>query len=92
MVTNAAIILQTENLTKKNQWFDEECRNVIKERNVLRMYILQDSTAENIEEYSKARSLTNKTPREKKRLSEKKKIDVIEAYKINPRLFFKKFK
>lgn len=65
---------------------------MIKERNVLRMYILQDSTAENIEEYSKARSLTNKTPREKKRLSEKKKIDVIEAYKINPRLFFKKFK
>jgi len=50
-------------------------------------YDHRTSSKANIEEYSKARSLTNKTLRRKKRLNEKKEIEEIEAYKINPRLF-----
>lgn len=54
--------------------------------------MLQDGTEEIIQAFKEARNLANRTVRRQKRLAEKKAIEDIEIYKMNPRLFFKQCK
>lgn len=52
--------------------------------------MMLNPTPENVNDYSKFRTLANKVIRQLKRAMEKKVIEDIELYKKEPRLFFKK--
>jgi len=91
-VNEAAENLQVLGLKKNNKWFNIECHEVIRERDLCRIKMLKNTTQENIQAYLNARSQASKILRQSKRLAEKKLIEDIEIYKRNPRLFFEKCK
>jgi hypothetical protein len=62
---------------KKEEWFDEECATYIREKNKLRLKMLQKETRSNYEEYQEWRRKTNRVCKRKKRGNVKKKLEVI---------------
>jgi len=52
----------------------------------------QDPTNDNVEKYKRLRNAANKIIRLQKKISENRKLEGIEMYKKDPKLFFEKFK
>ncbi|XP_060861781.1 craniofacial development protein 2-like [Metopolophium dirhodum] len=59
-VNETAENLQVLGLKKNNKWFNTECHEVIRERNLCRINTLQNATQENIHAYQNARSQATK--------------------------------
>jgi len=91
-VNEAAENLQVSGSKKNNKWFNNECHEAVRKRNLCRINMLQNDTQENKQEYQKARSHVSKILRQNKRAAEKKLIVDIEVFKKEPRLFFEKCK
>lgn len=89
-VTKAAENLRMKSKGKNNSWFNKECQKAVDKRQVTRQIMLQDPNRNNIDNYTRARTLANKIIRQQKRLSEKKALEEMETYRMNPRMFFKK--
>lgn len=49
------------------EWFDDECRNVIEEKNKDRQIFLQKGTRLSLEKYKHSRKSANKTIKKKKK-------------------------
>jgi hypothetical protein len=65
---------------KRNEdWFDEECRTAIQEKNNMRKIMLQKKTSSSKETYRKHRRRANKICRERKREMLKRQIESIEV-------------
>lgn len=52
-VNEVASLLQEKNRKLKKHWFNKACQDAIKNRNICRLYMLQDETTENIQPYKK---------------------------------------
>lgn len=57
---------------KKNLWFNSECQDTISKRGLARINKMQNLTPENIDNFSKLRTLANKVIRQQKFTIEKK--------------------
>jgi hypothetical protein len=64
--------------TQRNDWYDDECKQVIEERNTARLEMLNRTRA-NVSDYEEKRRLANRECRRKKRAREKEKVKEIEA-------------
>jgi hypothetical protein len=88
-------IAETLRVTKgksKNHWFDNECRDAIKNRKAARVKMIQNPSTSNLQEYAEFRARSNRIIRQKKRASEKNALNDIESYKKDPKMFFEKCK
>ena len=81
-----AVIVEAakESLGEKNgkrneEWFDEECRTAIQEKNNMRKIMLQSMTRSSKETYREDRRRENKICRESKREMLKRQIESIEV-------------
>ena len=69
-----------EKIGKRNEeWFDEECREVIKQKNTDRLQMLQKKTRLASEKYKESRKKATKIIRNKKKVYIKKEIETIET-------------
>jgi len=69
-----------EKKRKRNEeWFDEECRMAIQEKNNMRIIMLQGMSKSSKETYREHRRRANKICREKKREMLKRQIEIIEV-------------
>lgn len=69
-----------EKIGKRNEeWFDEECREVIKQKNTDRLQMLQKKTRLASEKYKESRKKATKIIRNKKKAYIKKEIETIET-------------
>jgi hypothetical protein len=64
---------------RNEEWFDEECRTAMQEKNNMRKIMLQRMTRSNKETYREHRKIANKTCLEKKRELLKRQIGSIEV-------------
>lgn len=60
------------NYNKRNSWFNIECMEAVKKRNVAQMRVIDYPTKENQSKYKQCKEVANKTIRRGKRLSSKK--------------------
>lgn len=87
----ASVPWNAEAMQGNKNWFDEECRRVIENKNKARLQMLQDETGDRVARYIEQRKKCKKLLRKKKRefdeqvvikLEEKfRKKDVRELYK-----------
>jgi hypothetical protein len=63
----ATEIITTKQVIQRNAWWDEECRDAIKQKNKAREKCLQRRTRSNQENYEQKRKITNKICRQKKK-------------------------
>jgi len=91
-LTKAAERLRVGKTRRKNHWFNHECQKAIKKRQEARTIMTQDPTNDNVENYIRLRNVANKLIKLHNRISEKKKLEEMEIYKEDPKLFFEKFK
>ncbi|XP_039298026.1 uncharacterized protein LOC120354685 [Nilaparvata lugens] len=70
---------------KRNEgWYDNECREAIREKNEARSRMIQRETRRNYEDYKEKRRIANRTCRTKKREALNKQLEEIESlYKQN---------
>ncbi|KAL4154352.1 hypothetical protein QTP88_000231 [Uroleucon formosanum] len=88
----AAETLRDTKGKSKNHWFDNECRDAIKNRKAARVKMIQNPSISNLQEYAEFRARSNRIIRQKKRASEKNALNDIESYKKDPKMFFEKCK
>ena len=68
----------------RNEWFDEECKEILEEQSNTRLKMLQRKTRSNIETYKEARREARKICRRKKKHYEEEKLkELQEKYKNN---------
>ncbi|XP_029342106.1 uncharacterized protein LOC115033527 [Acyrthosiphon pisum] len=91
-LNKAAETLRVTKGKSKNHWFDNECRDAIKNRKAARVKMIQNPSASNLQEYAELRARSNRIIRQKKRASEKNALNDIESYKKDPKMFFEKCK
>jgi hypothetical protein len=65
--------------TQRNDWYDDECKQVIEERNRDRAKMLNRTRRANVSDYKEKRRLANSECRRKKRAREKAKMKEIEV-------------
>jgi endonuclease/exonuclease/phosphatase family metal-dependent hydrolase len=70
-----------EKQTRRSDWFDQECREAIREKNKARDGMIQRGTRSTYAEYKEKRRIANKMCRKKKRENMKLKMEEIEKYK-----------
>ncbi|XP_062707718.1 uncharacterized protein LOC134288053 [Aedes albopictus] len=63
---------------QRNEWFDEECRTVLEEKNAARAVMLQQGTRQNVERYKQKRKQQTRLFREKKRRLEEAECEEME--------------
>ncbi|XP_062717045.1 uncharacterized protein LOC134292171 [Aedes albopictus] len=63
---------------RRNEWFDEECRTVLEEKNAARAVMLQQGTRQNVERYKQKRKQQTRLFREKKRRLEEAECEEME--------------
>jgi hypothetical protein len=69
-----------EKKEKRNEeWFNEECRTAIQEKNNMRKIMLQRMTSTSMQTYKEYRRITNKICRKRKREMLKRQIESIEV-------------
>jgi hypothetical protein len=78
MVTAAEQVLGIEKKRKRNEWYDDECERLVKERNVARIKMLQRRTRMTVSEYENKRRLVKSECRKKKRMFERANLENIE--------------
>ncbi|KRF97428.1 uncharacterized protein Dwil_GK26988, partial [Drosophila willistoni] len=64
--------------SRRNDWFDEECQEVLKEKNAARAVMLQQGTRQNVERYKRKRQQQTRLFREKKRRLEETECEEME--------------
>jgi hypothetical protein len=65
--------------TQTNDWYDDECKQVIEERNRAWVNMLNRRTRANVSDYKEKRLFANRECRRKKRAREEEKMKEIEA-------------
>lgn len=77
---------------RRNSWFDKECEEKIRTRNMARLRMLQNPNDDNRKKYRQERASTRRTFREKKRRQEQEMLENLEASRTNnqTRKFFQK--
>ena len=63
---------------RNEEWFDDECRAIISQKNIDRLQMLQKETRSACEKYKQSRKTANKVIRNKKKAYLKKKLESIE--------------
>jgi len=91
-LTKAAESLRVGKTRRKKHWFNDECQETIKKRQEARTIMTQDPTNDNVENYTRLRNVANKIIRLQKRIAENRKLEEMEVYKKDPKLFFEKCK
>jgi hypothetical protein len=76
---SAAQTLGFEMKTQRNDWYGDECKQVIEERNRARVKMLNRTIRVNVSDYKEKRRLANRKCRRKKRARDKEKMKEIEA-------------
>ncbi|XP_055527060.1 uncharacterized protein LOC129719690 [Wyeomyia smithii] len=76
----------------RNDWFDDECKQLVEEKNAARARMLQHQTRANVERYRRARNRQNSVLRKKKHQGEDRDRKAMEAlYRANDtRKFYEK--
>ncbi|KAJ4450018.1 hypothetical protein ANN_01425 [Periplaneta americana] len=87
-------ILGWKQMEAKNEWFDEDCKQAIEERNQARIQMLQRTTRAISEDYSLKRNMAKKICRKKKRQYELDKLTEIQHHyeAKNTTKFYKEIK
>ena len=87
-------ILGRKQVEAKNDWYDDECKQAIEERNQARIKMLQRTTRAVSEDYSQKRNIAKKICRKKKRQYELEKMTEIQYHyeTKNTRKFYKEIK
>lgn len=88
----ATTVLGTMEPSRRNDWFDGECKQLIEEKNTARASMLRHRTRANEERYRLARNRQNSIFRRKKRQQEDRDREAMEhLYHVNDkRKFYKK--
>jgi len=94
MLETAKDTIQIQTRITHNEWWDDECKEAIKEKNVARGKCLQRRTRATQEEYEKKRNIATKMCRNKKKQWLNNKIkEIEEAHRKNEtRKFYKDIK
>jgi len=83
-------IIQLQEKSPNNEWWDEKCRQAIKQKNITRMTCLWQKTRANKEHYKEKRKEANKVHKQKNKLWLNNKImQTAEANKRNETSFLK---
>jgi hypothetical protein len=77
-VIEAAIDTIGEEERTRNGWYDEECREAVRENNEDRLRMLQRTTRQTCDKYKESRKKANKIIHSKKKAHLKKEIENIE--------------
>ena len=64
--------IKEQKLTREENWFDEECAQIIEEKNIARRKMLEKETRANTERYQELRRKANKIGKKKKKKKKKK--------------------
>ncbi|XP_058816777.1 uncharacterized protein LOC131680072 [Topomyia yanbarensis] len=85
-------IVGYEERRRRSDWFDEECRAVLEEKNAARAVILQHGTRQNVERYKQKRRQQTRLFREKKRRLKEAECEEMELLfrSQNTRKFYQK--
>ncbi|KAK9719661.1 hypothetical protein QE152_g22553 [Popillia japonica] len=78
MMTEGAQVLSENKQSIRKSWFDDECNEVIQQREKARMRMLRSNTEESRSQYQKCRKEAKKICRKKKRESIEKRIQQLE--------------
>jgi len=90
ILESAEEIIKTREKLIRNEWWDEEYKEAIPKKNIVRKKCLQKRTRANQEQYTQARKEANKICKEKKKQWLNNRIKQIEeAHKQNETKFFK---
>ncbi|XP_022161478.1 uncharacterized protein LOC111027411 [Myzus persicae] len=89
---SAEKVIQLTQRKKTKKWFNDNCKQVIRERNEARIKAIHTPTPENIRDFENKRREVNTLIRKEKRIAEKERLEDIENLKHNPREFFKRCK
>lgn len=94
MQNSAEEILGKRAPTRRNQWFDEECKVIIERKNAARIKVLNNNTRGRREKYNKERKEAKKLFRRKKKEHFANRLRTIESERLtlNPRKFNKEIK
>lgn len=74
--------------TKRKDWFNDKCRELITKRTKLRYKTIQNNSEENRKEYEQGRKETHTILRREKRQYMKELIATVEENRKSPRQFF----
>jgi hypothetical protein len=77
IITSAQNVIGEKKYERNEEWFDQECREVIKAKRDARLKCIQRYTRTNQEEYNKIRIAAARVCRRKKREVLKRKVDAI---------------
>ena len=91
-ITEAAREILGETKRERNdEWYDDECREAMREKNEARRKCMQRATRQNVNEYKEKRKIASKMCRRKKRESINRVIENMELQRDqkNPRKFYK---
>jgi hypothetical protein len=75
MVTAAEQVLGIEKKKKRNDWYDDKCERLVKERNIARIKMLKRRTRTTVSEYSNKRRLAKRECRRKKQVFGKANLE-----------------
>jgi endonuclease/exonuclease/phosphatase family metal-dependent hydrolase len=64
--------------SRRNEWFDEECQQVLDEKNAARVLMLRQATRQNVDRYKQKRRQQTQLFREKKRRLEEEECEELE--------------
>lgn len=70
--------IQEQKLTREENWFDEECAQIIEEKNIARQKKLEKETRANTERYQELRRKVNRVCKKKKKEDMKERLEEIE--------------
>jgi len=70
--------IQEQKLTREENWFDEECAQIMKEKNIARQKMLEKERRANTERYQELRRKVNKICKKKKKENMKERLEEIE--------------
>jgi len=76
-ITSAQNIIREKQNERNEEWYDQECREMIKTKREARLKCIQRNTRANQEEYNKKRIAAARVCRSKKREALKRKVDAI---------------
>lgn len=93
IIKSAEEVLTTELRKPSKKWYDEECKQVIKQKKEARDKWLENSIWENEEQYKEKRKIAEKICRKKKRSWWENRISNIERHNKtnNTKQFYKKY-
>jgi hypothetical protein len=77
LITSAQDIIREKQHKRKEEWYDQECREMVEVKREARLKRIQRSTRANQEDYHRKRTAAYRVFRRKKRELQKTKVDEI---------------